>query len=110
MTRLLDGLTDDQQLAVNYLRSTWEDRSKYSAKDVFKERLKLKKDLGKSVSVPGAATSSGKQQVNKPNEDKFHKHPNLYHKWSKCDLNPNTTDVAGRDSRRMEKTARGSSC
>lgn len=48
MCRLLDGLSDEQQITMNYLMSAWNDRSKASAINVFKMGLKLNKDLGKS--------------------------------------------------------------
>lgn len=45
MTRMLDDLSDDQKIIMNYLTSFWDDRGKASAKDVFKLVLKLNINL-----------------------------------------------------------------
>lgn len=47
---------------MNYLLSTWEDRSKASAKVVFNVVLSLGKDLEKSKSILGAAGATGNQK------------------------------------------------
>lgn len=39
LTRLLDGLSTDQQLNIKYIMSSWNDRSRATAKDVFKVEL-----------------------------------------------------------------------
>lgn len=38
MSRLL-GLSEEKKVTMNYLMSTWNDRGKNTAKDVFKVRL-----------------------------------------------------------------------
>lgn len=45
---------------MNYLLSSWEDRSKATAIDAFKVDLKLNKDIRKSASVQGAVSVSRK--------------------------------------------------
>lgn len=62
MSMLLKGLSEEQELTMNYRMSSWDGRSKVFAINVFKVGLKLNKDLGKSASVFGAAAVSGKQQ------------------------------------------------
>lgn len=57
MDRLLDGITVDQKLSMNYLCSTWEYRSKATSKDVFKVGLKLTNDLGTKNGILGAKTA-----------------------------------------------------
>lgn len=95
MTRLLDCLSQEQQLTMNYQMSSWEDRSKASAEEEFKVGLKLTKYLGQSTSILGAAAVAGNLKAKlKNNDDKCPKYPYLYHQWSKCDLNPDTTDVS----------------
>lgn len=73
MSRLLGGLSDDQQMTMNYLMSCWEDRSNASAKDVFKVGLKLNKYFGKQVTVFGAGSISNKKT--KKSERKQRKMP-----------------------------------
>ena len=104
MNRLLDGLNTDQKLAMNYLLSTWEDRSTATAKDVFKVGLKLVNDLGSNNGLLAGAACFGKD--GKQKNEKCPKHPFLFHKWARCDLNPNTTDPIGRDKRKALKMAR----
>lgn len=74
---------------MNYFMSSWDDHSKAKSVDVFKVSLKLKKNLGKSASVLGAASVSGKKQ-DENTGDKCPKHLFLFHQWTKYDLNPNT--------------------
>ena len=59
LNRLLDGLSLEQKLAMNYLFSTWEDRTKATAKDVFKVGLKLSNDLSSNDGVLAASAALG---------------------------------------------------
>lgn len=70
MTRLLDGLATDQQLNMNYLIATWDDRINATAKDVIKFDLKLIKDLGTGDALLAAAAGIGKEQGKKQSGDK----------------------------------------
>lgn len=109
MNRLLVGLSAEQKLSVNSLFSTWEDRSKATAKDVLKIGLKISNYLSTSDGILAAAAALGNNQgKSRSNPEKIPKHPYLLHKWSKCDLNPNTTDPIGRDKRKTIKLARTS--
>lgn len=46
-----------------------------------------------SVGAAAPTLASGRQNKVKPTNDKYPKYPYLYHKWTKCDLSPHTTDV-----------------
>lgn len=109
MTRLLYGLATDHQLDMNYFITTWYDRSKATATDVFKVGLKLIKDLGNGEGLLQVAAGIGKIQRKKQGGDKCSKHSYLFHKWEKCDLNPNTSDHFGRDKGKDIKMARTAS-
>lgn len=80
MCRLLDGLSDDQQLNMNYLMSFWDVRSKAFAINVFKVGLKISKELDISASVLGTPDVFRKQKIKKANKGKCPKHPYMYHK------------------------------
>lgn len=108
MTRLLNDLRSEQQINMTYIMSCREDRSKESEKDVFKVGLKLAQDLGNSSSIlRAAAVSCINKAKSKNGDDKSPKHPYLYQKWAKCDINPNTTKAVGRDKRKQFFLATG---
>lgn len=107
MNRLLDGLASKQKLAMNYLFYTWKDRSKASAKNVYKVGLKLVKYLSNEGKILAATANPRKNQSKqKSSNDKCPKHPFLFHKWAKRDLNLNTRDPISRDKRKALKLAR----
>lgn len=87
------------------------ERSQQSLKKgLFKVGLKLIKDLGNGDGILAAASALGKNQgKQKPNYEKCPKHPYVFHKWDKCDLNPNTSDPIGIDKRKSIKLARTAS-
>lgn len=72
--------------------------------------LKLSNDLGSGDGILAAGAALGKNQgKQKKRPEKCPKHPYLFHKRAKCDLNPNTTDTIGRDNRKAMKLSRAES-
>lgn len=70
MFRLLEELSEYQQLTMSYLMSCWDDRSKAAGKNLFQVELKLSKDLENQASVLEAAPVSNKQHGKKSSTDK----------------------------------------
>lgn len=82
MSRLLDGLSNEQKFGMNYLMSTWEDGTKATNIEVFNVGLKIIEDLASGdIKMAAAASAVVKKQENgKTNDNEYHKHATVYHK------------------------------